>query len=418
MKSSIIFWVTLILLFLTIVALVLKNGWTKYVESMRVAPRPTVAPQVEYAPPPDAVVPIRRNVGGLNEDVDSLIGQYFDKNLVPYRDTIALYYEYFVNKGNLNPELKKKIKDICYYIIEVVIPNIPSIDNPTPDIKWTRIEWLANNWNAYNYSFNFDALANLDLLAKLRSAYGGDGGIESGIAGEDGTFGTEGTGNTGGSNAPGASGITSTPSPASNKTGPGNAGNKQSNCNMACPTACNFSENAASAANSPGGSPLAQAAAAANTPDWLSNMSDKPLGNRGTRGSSGSDGLPGTSSLGTFKKSGGSNGEVIVYEVLVTKETNKFPESQTLNNYVKTQIIDKWFDTVENADSPLPSKYAQSMFDLYTNGRSPIDRHHKNKLRDFVYYYMENIIPGLPTKDKPVSYVEWRPLRLLANSDL
>jgi len=147
-------------------------------------------------------------------------------------------------------------------------------------------------------------------------------------------------------------------------------------------------------------------------------MNDKSLGNRGTRGSSGSDGLPGTSSHGKFTKGGGSNGENILYEVLVTKAPNTMPNSQILNNYVKTQIIDKWFDTEENPNSPLPSKYAQSMFDLYISGRSPIDRNHKNKLRDFVYYYMENIIPGLPTQDNPVSYVEWRPMRLLSNSDL
>jgi len=377
---------------------------------MRVVPRPMVVPQVQYTPPPTSVVPVYRNVGGLNEDVDGLIGQYFDKNLVPYRDTIELYYEYFVNKGNIKPELKKKLKDICYYIIEVVIPNIPSIDNPKPEIEWTRIEWLANNWNAYNYSFNFNANANFDLLAKLRSKYGGMESEKDGTAGTDGNRTSDGSALSSGDNA--------MPATSDSNSGDGKSGNKQSSCNVACPTACSLSETGSAATNSSVDSPLAKAAAKANTPDWLTNMNDKSLGNRGTRGSSGSDGLPGTSSHGKFTKGGGSNGENILYEVLVTKAPNTMPNSQILNNYVKTQIIDKWFDTEENPNSPLPSKYAQSMFDLYISGRSPIDRNHKNKLRDFVYYYMENIIPGLPTQDNPVSYVEWRPMRLLSNSDL
>jgi len=406
MKNHILFWGTLILLAFLVCIIVLKNGWSKYVESMRVIPRPEIHAQQEYTPPPGALV--TKNIGsdGLNEDVDRLIGQYFNKNKIPYTNTIAVYYKHFVNVGNLDPILKKKLRDICYYIIEIVIPNLPSVDNPKPKVKWTRIDWLADNWNAYNFSFNADALANFDLLASLRDKYGGKSG-KSGKA-----SGNSGSGDKGSRNKGSSSNTTTNNSLGANAN---KSGNGSSGCNSACPTACEGGGGWSSAESSKP-SALADAAASATTSNWMNNK-ERGLGYRGKKGSLGTDGLPGTSASGTFLNDE-SNGDNILYQVLITDVPNKFPDSQQLNDYVKKEIIDKWFDTISDADRPLPSKYAESMFDLYTTGRSPIDRNHKNKLRDLVYYYMENIIPGLPTEDNPVSYVEWRPLRFLSNSDL
>jgi len=383
---------------------------------MRVIPQPEVHVQQEYTPPPGSVITNNTDADGLNEAVDKLIGQYFDKNQIPYTNTIAIYYKYFVNVGNLDDVLKKKLRDICYYIVEVVIPNIPSLDNPEPKVQWTRLEWLADNWNAYNHSFNLDALSNFNLLTNLRGKYGG-------TSGNSGRMGSSGSGINESGKEGSDSSSSSALTPISGETSPNNnnankSGNGSPTCNMACPTACEISGSGSSTSGSSKSSALARAASSATPSNWMNNKEKGfDYNSRGKNGSTGSNGLPGTSASGKILN-GGSNGNNIVYEVIITDVPNKFPDSQQLNTYVRTKIIDEWFDTTENAERPLPSKYAISMFDLYTSGKTPMDRNHKNKLRDLVYYYMENIIPGLPSKDKPVSYVEWRPLRFLSNSDL
>ena len=60
----------------------------------------------------------------------------------------------------------------------------------------------------------------------------------------------------------------------------------------------------------------------------------------------------------------------------------------------------------------------QGVLEANTQWAFPIMSSYKNKLRDLIYYFMENIIPGLPTESKPVCYVEWRPIRWLSNSNL
>jgi hypothetical protein len=193
----------------------------------------------------------------------------------------------------------------------------------------------------------------------------------------------------------------------------GNVGN--GTCNASCPVDCNLSGSIAS----PGGSsPVTEVLPAGTSSgnDWLGNSLSNQYNYKGDAANS-SISIAGTSGSGIFTK-GGVNRNNTVYEVITTNVPNKYPDSQELNTYIKKNIIDKWFDTESDPERPLPSKYAQTMFSTYTQGKSPIDRNHKNKLRDLVYYYMENIIPGLPTKDKPSSYVEWRPLRFLSNSNL
>lgn len=415
MKTHIVFWVAVIILIIIICILLYKNGYIKYIESMRTVPRPMIHPDDKYTPPPGAAAQINIKPGGLNEDVDDFIGQYFDKNQIPYTNTISLYSKYFVNKGNLDPELKLKLRDICYYFIEVAIPNIPSVDNPKPEIKWPRIEWLSDNWDAYNYSFNEDAINNLNLLNRLYKKYGGGGG-GSESKGRDGTNGIDGSN---GDSSTNPNKLTDSKSEGSNLGyGSSKKAGGTSTCNTNCPIECNAFTKCPPSSKSSSLSPatLSEQAKNADSSNWW-DVKNKDYYGSGKNGQNGIAGLPGTFGSGKYIN-GKSSGSNELHQVLITNAPNEYPDSMELNNYIKNKIIDVWFDTTSDAIRPMPSKYAQNMFDLYIEGRSPIDRNHKNKLRDLVYYFMENIIPGLPTAEKSVSYVEWKPLRYLSNSDL
>ena len=59
------------------------------------------------------------------------------------------------------------------------------------------------------------------------------------------------------------------------------------------------------------------------------------------------------------------------------------------------------------------------MIDLFNmlKEKQPMDNIHMNKMRDIVFYVLQVIIPGLPTRALPRSYVEWRPIVWLSRSE-
>jgi hypothetical protein len=98
--------------------------------------------------------------------------------------------------------------------------------------------------------------------------------------------------------------------------------------------------------------------------------------------------------------------------------TTRIPQTNmTIPSPLDTQLnemITLYFE--ENTG--YPTEYAIKTFNEIVQGATPIDLLHKNKLRDLIYYFMENIIPGLPTNARPVSYVEWIPIRWLSHSSI
>jgi hypothetical protein len=107
---------------------------------------------------------------------------------------------------------------------------------------------------------------------------------------------------------------------------------------------------------------------------------------------------------------------------LITNEPNLYPNPNILESPLNNNInalIDTYFDPTTNE----PTQQMKDMLAFVSQHFYPIDNVHKNKLRDVVYYLMEQIIPGLPTEsaDYPhfmYSYVEWKPIRWLSNSSL
>jgi len=94
----------------------------------------------------------------------------------------------------------------------------------------------------------------------------------------------------------------------------------------------------------------------------------------------------------------------------------------TCPSQLETEITDFIGEYFDDSNGGKPTKKAIDLFNLYTAGATPMDLVHKNRLRDLIYYFMQNIIPGLPTGacdvSGQVSYVEWVPIQWLSHSDL
>jgi hypothetical protein len=72
--------------------------------------------------------------------------------------------------------------------------------------------------------------------------------------------------------------------------------------------------------------------------------------------------------------------------------------------------VGKPIDNMPIPSQLLPTNFGKVEFTDFFKTRTLIDQQHKTKLYDLVYYFMENIIVGLPTETVPFSYVEWRPI--------
>jgi len=118
---------------------------------------------------------------------------------------------------------------------------------------------------------------------------------------------------------------------------------------------------------------------------------------------------------------------------MITDASNLFFNPDIRNSLLNNNIIglfSMYFDVSNNANdidpcgnilpkNYTPSPQAVSVFDFFAANYLPIDDAHKNKLRDLVFYIMEEIIPGLPTTPThPNSYVEWKPIRWLSHSSM
>lgn len=333
----------------------------------------------------------------MNEYVDQLIGAYFDENNVPYTNTIDLYSLYCVNQGNVDPAVKNKLNDVCYYILNFVIPSIPDQTNANPSAAWPPIQWIStgvfppivnttnpgllysNSWNTYSY------LSNL-VDASVGYNYGGA---------------SPATGGTSGSSSGGNGG---------NGSGAGGCGSANNPCNLQCPTSCFL--NTLTGSSSIGGSGGSSANGTASYRNYTIDASASYAGQLST-----------TSRLNTnHTNSVIIGGQIQYYQI--TDASQNYPNTTTplnfgitLNENIQTNILDKYFITY-GSNIGRPTQYAIDQFtQIWLSNPYPMDLFHKNKLRDLVYYVMEYIIPGLPTDALPVSYVEWQPIQWLSHSD-
>lgn len=376
-----------------------KCEYNRTHENMRTMPRPTRHPIIEE----DNSVEVARNYSSetLNDKVDKFIARFFDENNYPYDNTIDLYLLKCVNQGNVSDQNKKRLNDVAYYFLTTVIPNIPSINkaNVLPPDQWPKIEWLSDGWFDYDKGIG------------LRDAYGNSMSREysNGSMANSSSINGSNRSNSSGSDSSGNNNGSGNNNPLVNGTKGNNSG-KENKCGNDCPTACfanaiqaaKYNEKNNPHYNGPSSNSLSLTDTSSDT--TYSNFFSKAFG---------------SSSSGSRPIISGSSGKDSSTTVEGYKITNEPQTSSTndLDNLITNSIINNWFEPAGFRER-FPSSTFKELFTMYTQGNPSIDDFHKNKLRDVVYYVMENIIAGLPTKTNPASYVEWRPIRWLSHSEL
>jgi len=395
MKYISIYRVIILILIIGIIGFYLGTYLTKWLkpsiyEGARTLPRPTRHPPNNNS---IWVRPIGPAYQGqtMNQFIDIWINQLFDttNHNLPFQNTLDYYTMLCVNQGNVTEMNKRRLTDICDYLLINVLPNIPTESNPNPTISWPAIEWLSDSWlPLYNISTNAKAYSNTwySYAWQLNNSTV-TGGFDYGAPlNSDGSGGNSGSGGNGGSGGSGGSG-----------------GCSNNGCGTVCPTSC-FAN--AFALSNDGGSG----------------------GSGGNGGNSGSDGID-VSGHGHF--SGTLNerkrnaiphtntviigNNTIPFTITDASQTNMTVPSP-LNEQINSMINQYFIQSGQNQNRP--TQYMIDQINMYTAGREPMDQFHKNKLRDLIYYIMENIIPGLPTDKLPISYVEWKPIQWLSHSEL
>ena len=345
----------------------------------------------------------------LNQFIDKIVAQYFDKSGYPYTNTIEKYSDLCIENaggeklGVTTETNKRKLTDIGYYILNIVIPNIQTVDNPRPNVAWPAIQWTndatfktqvqptatykiykGQAWSSYSNEMDADktAEANNDSNNDSSSSSGsGSGSDDNG--GED-------------------------PSATSPLCG---LYEDNSDCRLTCPSNC-----------------VAGALNAWKEVDKMKKeKEDAEKENNGvsTDASTIENAYPSNSNQFTKKYPGvaslkkGSN-VLIIGDATVdgyqTTDVDVDNNITLLNDNVNTFINNYFIESGPNQGKP--TQKAIDEFELYFNkNKTPMDGIHMNKMRDLVYYILQSIIPGLPTAQLPRAYVEWRPIHWLSRSE-
>jgi uncharacterized membrane protein YgcG len=367
-------------------------------EGARTLPRPVIHPELneplyKFKPSP----PYYGET--LDQMIDRYINMYFDKRGLPYMNTIQLYVDNCVNKGNVTEENKSKLNDIGYYFLNIVIPNIQSVKNPVPEQNWPAIKW--SGMNTFKVSIQptptyliYKGQPYKDsYFSRYHSSMAENGGQidPTGGSSSGGSSGTRGGGG-GGSSGDSGSEICDSDDLGS--------------CGIGCPSSC-----------------LDGIAAS-----WYKQQQDESSSSKdGKDGSSSSNNTDGSqwddknrSNIGnTQRLPGGNNNTLIIGSAeidgyVITDEEQTSSET-TLNDKIDAFIKEFFIEKGPNKNRP--TQKAIDVFNMYFQYRKPMDDIHMNKMRDVVYYILQVILPGLPTSSLPRSYVEWRPIVWLSLSE-
>jgi len=334
----------------------------------------------------------------LNKMIDRYISLYFDKRGFPYTGTITLYSKLCIdgNIGVTTKHNKRRLTDIGYYLLNIVIPNIQTIDNPTPIIAWPAIKWTGDKF------FNVQVQPTATYKIYKGQAWAPNGGGDMNDTAS--TSGDGGDGGDGGGETPAEPTPTSTPTDDPEPADKGCGGDNY--CRIACPGSCLDSVASAWKAADDLKAEINKSA-----PSSESNSSSFGWGFGSVTNNTSI--IPGVSSL-----TGGSNTMIIgnteVDGYQITDETVDANVTE-LNDNVNAFINDYFIESGVNKGKP--TQKAIDAFNMYFEYKTPMDGIHMNKMRDVVYYILQSIIPGLPTSDAPKAYVEWRPIHWLSRSE-
>lgn len=371
-----------ILLFIVIISIMgfmfgsyISSSWSKIREGARTLPRPQRHP-ITYDTQMSVLSADNANIP-LNTRVNGLISQYFDVNGFVLPNTIATYVSEWTNQGNVDPKTKEKLNDIGYYLLVNVMPNIPTDTLPPPTVNWPRIQWTSDRWFPITDVANiWTNMINNNSSANYREFKINDFNFVSTATSESESE-SESTSET-------------------NQTC-GNNGMSGSTCGNTCPQSCFVNAYMQNTAGS-------ETSALTTTTTPGSNSGINGTGSNSKACQSVAQQNAGLS-LNVTKNSMA----IVTTNIPQTNTTLPSPLDTRLN-----EMIDQYFDPTNGH----PTEYAIKSFNEIVQNAAPMDLLHKNKLRDIIYYFMQNIIPGLPTNSRPTSYVEWIPIRWLSHSSI
>ena len=387
----------LYLLIISMLVFFLLEHLRTYRESMRTLPRPVINEAKDKdtytftpSPPYDGET--------LNTMIDRMIHQYFDKRGFPYSNTIELYKNLCVNQGNVNEENKRKLTDIGYYVLNIVIPNIQTTKNPEPEVFWPAISWT----NKPIFDVLIQPTVTYDMFKG--QAYSGSytANYTSSRSQNDGRLSTRTNSSQDSRGLNGAEGQN-----GSNSSGSASCGNDRlGQCGIQCPSSCldgvaaswYKEQNEKKSRKNQLSDDKSRFSTAALQTDLNTAMNTFQVNNTTL--------LPGADNVFII-----GSAEMDGYQILDEPQTS---DTTTLNDNIEN-FIDKFF-IKDGPNSGKPTQHAIDLFDMYFQYKTPMDDIHMNKLRDVVYYILQVIVPGLPTDALPRSYVEWRPIVWLSRS--
>lgn len=410
-------------------------------EGMRTLPRPVINAEynqpVQYKPSPPYFGET------LDQMIDRYIGSLFDVRGMPYFDTIDYYQSTCAFNGNVDSQCtgtlpadlyinqRSKLTDIGYYILNIVIPNIQSTNNPFPEEKWPPIVWT----NKAPFPIKKSVAPTYQVYQGAAYAPSTSSSSSSSSSSDD-TNGSSSTTTTDGS-TDGSSSSTSGTSPDTDGSSDGSCGdlNALSKCGIACPTSCLDNVAAAQAEIDRLNELLEEeedqesvtAQSLSMNMGWLNFIAYQQTGQAATQtalpnGTATINNIDNTLTIGNTEFKG-----------YPTTELSANPDNAesgytggTVNTLSETiaQFINDYFISDPDDDNyNRPTKEALLKFDSYTKNKAPMDENHKNKLRDVVYYFMQIIVPGLPegtvsddctTNTFGTAFVEWIPIKWLS----
>lgn len=386
-----------------IIWLILTNFRESHKEHMRTIPRPN--PNYD----PNEYVTIKNNNPNrlekinINDEIDTMIKLYFGRNNIPTTFSIAMYYQYFVNQGNVSLQNKMRLKDLCYYILQYVIPSIPSELNPDPTIEWPYIEFLSNSLKSHTVQ---SVKTYSPLVMYQVTPYEYD---QLNIDRRNGL------------DAPGLNGPGSDTSSGNNASGSSSGDDSNSNKNKnssgcGCPTAC-FANLLATMNDTSNNSPGSESSSSSSS---SSSNSSSPGKNNKSDKSINTPGGYSTNNVLADPSLFSNTNNMPLSDLKITNEPQKKKTGtldSSINDFINNYFgidpesgIGKPIDDMPIPSQLLPTNFGKVEFTDFFKTRTLIDQNHKTKLYDLVHYFMENIVVGLPTDTVPFSYVEWRPI--------
>jgi hypothetical protein len=400
---SFIIYLFILLIFGYIVGHAISKECFPIREGARTLPRPVINPP--YKTDVKEVLAVAVLPGEtMNQFIDKQINIYFDKDGLPLEKTIQKYVSYCVNQGNVSEENKRKLTDIGYYFLNIVIPNLPSTKNNQPKEYWPPIQWSNHNifdvWKQPTPTYKeYKGQNYLDsYVSNFNGSRSGGGGNINSLFGNLDTsdfFGYSKKDDGSGNDGDGGDGDECDSSP-------------QSKCGIGCPDSCLNGAFAAAADAQNGENEDGSSSGNQNNMNMNESYQfdrENHYKNRGKQVGN-TTFLPGGANvliIGSAKLDG--------YVITDEKQTS---DSTKLNDEINEFIYNYFISSGPNENRP--TQYAIDQFEILKK-KAPMDEIHMNKLRDMVYYVLQIIIPGLPTDQLPRSYVAWRPIVWMSRSE-